>query len=177
MKKLAIVIPHLSRGGAERVTIYLAEYMNRRGISCEIITFSEWEYEYSVPQNIRRIILLNKNESKIKLIPRLRKTIKNNKIDTLLIMDVPTCVFAIPACFGLCLKVIISERNSPDNFSGKWFVTLPFNTVFSFFLLSDLEGTTASGNIFYSTKKNVEVGKSQALKEKKKKEPDRKSVV
>jgi hypothetical protein len=50
-------------------------------------------------------------------------------------------------------------------------VTLPFNTVFSFFLLSDLEGTTASGNIFYSTKKNVEVGKSQALKEKKKKEP------
>lgn len=122
MKKLAIVIPHLSRGGAERVTIYLAEYMNRQGISCEIITFSEWEYEYSVPQNIRRIILLNKNESKIKLIPRLRKTIKNNEIDTLLIMDVPTCVFAIPACFGLCLKVIISERNSPDNFSGKWFV-------------------------------------------------------
>lgn len=122
MKKLAIVIPYLSRGGAERVTIYLAEYINRHGIRCDIITFCEWEYEYSVPENVRRINLLDKNESKIKLIPRLRKIIKSNKIDTLLIMDVPTCIFAIPACFGLNLKVIVSERNSPYNFSGKWFV-------------------------------------------------------
>ena len=55
MKKLAIIIPYLSRGGAERVSIYLAEYMNRNKIKCEIITFKEWEYEYSVPSYVKTI--------------------------------------------------------------------------------------------------------------------------
>lgn len=122
MKKLAIIIPYLSRGGAERVSIYLAEYMNRNKIKCEIITFKEWEYEYSVPSYVKRVTLLNKNESRIKLIPRIRRIIKQEEIDTLLIMDVSTCIFVIPACHNLDLKVIVSERNSPSNFSGKWIV-------------------------------------------------------
>ena len=38
MKKLAIISAYLSRGGAERVVVYLSQYMQEQGVDTTIIT-------------------------------------------------------------------------------------------------------------------------------------------
>lgn len=130
MKKIAILSGSLSRGGAERVTVYLAEYFNRNGVSADIITIDKAEKEYETCVN--RICLTSERlgdnrlfntVSRLKRLPssilKLRKYIKNNNYEALLVMGVTNCIFAIPASIGLSTKIIISERNSPEHFDGK----------------------------------------------------------
>lgn len=129
MKKLAIVCGSLGKGGAERITLYLASYMRYRGVKTIIITGGRHPVEYKCPKYIERYVL---NESKegtkiegkgIALlfyqIMRLRNILLEQCIDTVLIMDVPVCVYAIPGCQKTKVKVIVSERNAPTHFSGK----------------------------------------------------------
>lgn len=114
MKKVAIFIPTLNRGGAERVTVRLSGYIVEKGYRCEIITFSKSsEEEYMVPDGVERFCIGGSN------VLKLRKAIKESHADILLIMDTPICVFAIPACIGLSIKTVVSERSAPGQFEGK----------------------------------------------------------
>lgn len=114
MKKVAIFIPTLNRGGAERVAVRLAGYIVDKGYRCEIITLSKpSEKEYTVPVGVERSYIQSRN------ILKLRNAIKESYADILLIMDTPICVFAIPACIGLSIKTVVSERSAPEQFEGR----------------------------------------------------------
>ena len=122
MKKVIIYVDSLNRGGAEHVSVTLAEYMVKHNVECVLLTERICENEYDVPNGVKRISINagnNKYFNFIKNIFKLRSIIKRINADKLLIMDVPGCLLAIPATRGLSLKVIVSERNDPNHFSGK----------------------------------------------------------
>lgn len=116
MKKLAIVCGSLARGGAERVSIYLAQYMHEKGIKCSLITMKRAKIEYAVPKGVNRI---NAADLSFNIFISLRRAYNMCGCDTILIMSVSNCLYAIPPLIGLGKKVIVSERNSPMNFVGR----------------------------------------------------------
>lgn len=128
MKKLAI-LSSLSRGGAEHVSVYLAEYMVHHGIPCDFITLSKGEREYTLPQGVRRLNVGGRS------IFKLRKTLRESGADLLLVMSVPMCIFAIPAVVGLPMKTVVSERNAPEHSTAK-----PPVKYFSRFLMRFADG-------------------------------------
>ena len=115
----------MSRGGAERVSLALAQYISSKGIEVVLLTSTVASIEYDVPSSLQRIVLDKevKSSNKVMRLPQLinamRRTIKENKIDTVLIMGVPLCLFAIPGCKRTGAKVVVSERNDPTHFEGK----------------------------------------------------------
>ncbi len=120
MKKIIIYCTSLDRGGAERVTVYLTEYLIHNGIECEILTERFGKNEYAVPDGVKRVsISSTKKPFAFKKVSLLRREIKKSGADTVLVMGVPNCIWLIPACLGLGVKVIVSERNDPKNFAGK----------------------------------------------------------
>ena len=112
MQKVAI-ISSLKRGGAERVSVYLSEYMVRHGIACDIISLSECADEYMVPSGVGRYVTGGRNPL------LLRRALRKCGADVVVIMGVPLCLFAVPAVIGLKQRIVVSERNAPECFEGK----------------------------------------------------------
>ena len=139
MKKVLIYNTSLSRGGAERVTVYLAEFLKKSNIECEIITERIEKNEYQVPNGIKRVVLSQKGY--FSRVRELRKIIKESCAQILLVMGVPNSIYTGPASCGLPIKVIVSERNDPRFFSGKLIV----KKVSQFFM------SRADGYIFQTT--------------------------
>ncbi len=122
MDKLGIICGSLVRGGAERVAVYLAEYMKKRKIEVFLITSGKAENEYRAPEGVERINLSQSSNKFLTFavqMKKINKIIKEKKIDTVLIMGVPLCIYSIPGCIFTNAKVIVSERNDPSNFAGK----------------------------------------------------------
>lgn len=123
MKKLAIITGSMSRGGAERVALSLAQYIHGKNIDVVLMTSTRAQQEYEVPAELHRVVLddgisaTNKIFRIRTIIQNLRKAIREHNIDTALIMGVPLCIFAIPGCKGI--RVVVSERNDPTHFEGK----------------------------------------------------------
>ena len=106
MKKLIIYNTSLSRGGAERVTVYLAEYVVKNGILCDIITQRIAPQEYDVPTGVERKCLTAGKNYFAKLC-ELRRLIKQSQADVMLVMGVPNCIYASLASIGLKIKVVV----------------------------------------------------------------------
>lgn len=118
MKKLGIIVGSLGRGGAERVSIYLASYFKSHDWECDIITITKMENEYELPENINRYIAYEKRPDVFSAIKKIRDKIKESSPDAVLIMDTPLCTYAVPALIGLKIPFVVSERNDPAHFSG-----------------------------------------------------------
>ena len=125
MNKTAIVNTSLGRGGSERVTVILSEYLNKIGVDTEVVTIYKEDNEYTLSNSVKRNILLNDKENRknklLKIlisIKKLRDVIKEKNIDTLIVMDLPLFTYSIPSTFFLKTKVIVSERNDPASYSG-----------------------------------------------------------
>ena len=121
MKNLAIFCGSLSHGGAERVSIYLAEHLLIYDVVTTLITRTVSQTEYSVPNGVRR---LNVHDYSNNSIIGLRKAIIISGADIVLVMGASNSIYAVPACLGLNVKLVISERNSPQNFAGRKIVRL-----------------------------------------------------
>lgn len=132
--KLMLYNSSLAFGGAERVTVYLAEYFSSNNIDTTIVTTKVEDKEYEVPKEIKRTVLFYRNEKKsnISIIKRLRKILKKEEPDILIVMGTPLIMYAIPASVGIKTKIIVSERNSPKNFSGRKETKIISNILFSF---------------------------------------------
>lgn len=127
MKKIIIYVNSLNRGGAERVSVILAEYMKRKHVQCILVTECIRENEYNVPEGVKRISIgadKRKYLNFFRNVLKLRKILKKEAADIMLIMDIPGCLLAIPASRGLNIKVIVSERNDPYHFPGKKIVVI-----------------------------------------------------
>lgn len=118
MKKLGIIVGSLGRGGAERVSIYLAAYFRNHGWDCDIITLSKQENEYELSNGIKRYIAYETQTGVLGKIKKLREKIKESSPDIILIMDTPLCTYTVLSMIGLKIPFIVSERNDPTHFSG-----------------------------------------------------------
>lgn len=128
MKKIAILSGTLSRGGAERVSVYLSDKLRDFGISTVLITMKIAPKEYVLPDGVKRAnVETNRN-----FVFGLRKLLKVEKPDALLIMGSSNASYAIPASLGLGIKTIVSERNSPANFAGRKLTKLISNSFIKF---------------------------------------------
>lgn len=132
--KIAVITNSLSLGGAERISITLAEWFTNKGIEVVLITLNKDREEgYKLSPSIERLAINSEsNFSKIKIIKELRKSIQFHKFNKVLVMGVPLAAIAIPASLGLNNNIYISERNDPANFKGK-IITKFISRVFMIF--------------------------------------------
>lgn len=116
--KIIIVISTPELGGAQRVAINIAKWIgsntNHTALLVAIGTTSRNSYDFS---DLDFISLKKKNK-----VLGLRDIINERQPDLLLTMGVPLCLYTIPACIGTGVKHIVSERNDPVHFAGKWIV-------------------------------------------------------
>jgi GalNAc-alpha-(1->4)-GalNAc-alpha-(1->3)-diNAcBac-PP-undecaprenol alpha-1,4-N-acetyl-D-galactosaminyltransferase len=130
-KKIAFIIPHLNSGGAERVVTTLANELSKI-YTVSIITYSKKKPFYALSEKVELLYCLESlNPSKnifsavisnLKLIIRLRKILRQKKIDVALSFLTSANVLSIISCKLLNIKVIISERNNPkeDRIQRMW---------------------------------------------------------
>lgn len=135
MKKIVFYIGSLSRGGAQRVIVTLANSLSKRGFSCVVATSYKGENEYSLDENIKRIVLVEKKQNFIKKnlseILFFRKLVKEEKPDTVLsFMGEPNTRMLL-ATFLLKCRKVVSVRNDPckeyNGFLYSLFVKVLFN--------------------------------------------------
>lgn len=132
--RITIVINSTGRGGAERVALTLASWLGQQANTFVSVVALRESTKKTYPIDGCDYINL-KNEHNIR---GLRQFVKERRADLVLTMDVPLCVYTVPALVGLNVKHIVSERNSPANFAGKWITKV----------LSRLLMKTADGFVF-----------------------------
>ena len=123
--KLVIVIHSLSMGGAERVTVNLANYWAGQGWDIVIVTMANVDEDfYSLHPDIRRIALqlvfdstglFSAIKHNVERIKALRSMLKGEKPDIALgMMTTANCLLSI-ATVGIDVPVVGSERIYPPH--------------------------------------------------------------
>ena len=123
MRRITLFIGSLSGGGAERVTCNLANYLNEKGYSVDVLTMSNRRDTYKLDSGIKRINLLDEKERKGRIknirirMRRLKEYVKNNQDVSCYIVMLPVTIFMLIRLKGLTKsKIIISERNNPSSY-------------------------------------------------------------
>jgi len=121
--KILIFIGSLTSGGAERVTVTLSEYLSKLNkYSVTVVSLNEKDFDfYKLNSSVERIAMnmsgatsgLNKYIVNIKRVFAFRDIIKKRQPDIVLGMITRQAVISILACFGMQVKVVVSERNYP----------------------------------------------------------------
>ena len=125
MKKICFLIGNLNKsGGTERVTSLIVNQLAQEEnyevvilslvdgldpffpLSSNITIFSIFEKKISFKKNFFTVIV------------KIRKFIKENCIDTLIVVDSISCIFTIPALYGLKTKHICWEHFNFNNNNG-----------------------------------------------------------
>lgn len=115
METIALLIAHLGGGGAERVTVSLANYFSNQNYDVHLIIFSDKYDEYIVDEKVKKYYL---DSSKIKLcdvykkVKSLKKLLKNIN---------PAYVYSLGFSYRFLFagnlmakyNFILSERNDP----------------------------------------------------------------
>lgn len=121
-KKILFHIHNLNRGGAERVVVNLSERFAKDGYEVLIAIEEAAEYEYEVPENVKRVdvgIKTDGNENLFSRFYSIRK--RKNRLRELLKKEQPDLVIAfgksanyraVSAAKGIC-PVLVSVRNDP----------------------------------------------------------------
>lgn len=116
MKKICFLIGSLDNsGGTERVTTLIANELSRRLYDISILSivggenpFFTINHDISVRSIYKEKISFKSNY--LDLVFKIRKYLKGNKIETLIVVDSISCVFTIPAVIGLKIKHICWEH-------------------------------------------------------------------
>lgn len=122
--KIAIAIPSLAMGGAERVASELANEFVRNGIDVKFILLDKNEVYYKLDENVK--VYYNdydktknsffRNRERVK---SLKKWLKDNSIDILISFLTSSNFLSILATRNMDIKVYISERSDPNKTSKK----------------------------------------------------------
>ena len=111
MKRIAVFIPSLEYGGAERVTSYIVNYLCNQKYEVELFNVKKSEKEYSVHKDAKRIITDDKKKIKNEL------TIFSP--DLAVVVFAPQIISLYPIFRKLGIVWVTSERNDPKRFAGK----------------------------------------------------------
>lgn len=115
-KKIAIFLPSLSDGGAEKVMVSLANNFASKFYSVDLLLVSQEGVYFNMLSDEVRLINLDKSRA-IYVVPRILKYLKNERPDVLLSALTHTNVIAL-ICKVLCLRkirVVVSERSIISN--------------------------------------------------------------
>ena len=132
--RIGIIISAFTNGGAQRVAVTLSKWLNDQGQNCCIIALDESPKNQYDTHNVNLIRLRDLYKGK-GITKRLKLFDRENPIDVYIVMGVPMCMYVMPALKGSKAKVIISERNDPRNFQGKF-----LTKVLSRWLMSKADG-------------------------------------
>ena len=119
-KKICFYIGSLSRGGAERVVVNLAEYLHREGYVVTIVTKEQENAEYAVPEGVKRIlgdicgdeITRSRIKNFINRVKKLKKIWQQEKPDLLVSFIKKNNLMAILSSRGLKLPVLVAVRSA-----------------------------------------------------------------
>lgn len=125
MKNICFLIGDLNNcGGTERVTsLVVNELSNYSNYNISILSLvNGLEPFFALHDNISLYSMYNKKISFksnfIDVVWKIRKFIKENNIDTLVVVDSISCVFTVPALWGLKTKHICWEHFNFNNNNG-----------------------------------------------------------
>lgn len=116
MKKVCFLIGNLNNsGGTERVTTLIANELSRKKSNVCILSLIEGEKPFfDLDANINFYSLYKQKISfarnYMSVIWKIRNFIQDYKIDTLIVVDSISCIFTVPALFGLNVKHICWEH-------------------------------------------------------------------
>jgi glycosyltransferase involved in cell wall biosynthesis len=120
---VCLFIGTLKAGGAERVTVWLATELYRRGHDVVVLTHASPEADFfTLPEGIQRetvgfdegrSTLSGKLLINIRRCLSVRKVLRKHRVTALLAMMPHESVVAVVASLGLPVRVVVSERNAP----------------------------------------------------------------
>ena len=134
--KVLIVIGNVGIGGAQRVAICLAKYINNmkndnQAVIVSLEDFNGEKYDISAIPNVQ----IQPGNSKINALITI---IRQQKPDVVLSMGTPMTIYTAPACVVCRVPHVVSERNDPAHFAGRTTTRI----------LSRLAMRTANGFVF-----------------------------
>ncbi|WP_458722315.1 glycosyltransferase family 4 protein [Shimia sp. W99] len=122
-KCVCLFIGTLKAGGAERVTVWLASELNKRGHDVVVLTHSEPGTDFfNLPDGVKReTVGLDEGRNSLpgKLIINIRRclqvrrVLRRHRATAVLAMMPHESVMAVVSAFGMPLRVVVSERNAP----------------------------------------------------------------
>lgn len=116
MKKICFLIGNLnSSGGTERVTTLIANALAQKDFQVSILSLADGNQPFfELVPSIKTYSLYTKKISFKKnffgAVWRIRKFVTQHQIDTLVVVDSISCIFTVPALFGLKVKHICWEH-------------------------------------------------------------------
>ena len=112
MKKVCFLIGNLNNsGGTERVATLIANELVKMNYNVSIISLAGGKYPFfELDDSIRTYSLYSDKVSfKTKffgVVSKLRNFVKKNKIDSFVVVDSMSCIFTVPALYGLKINHI-----------------------------------------------------------------------
>ena len=122
--KIIFFIGSLGGGGAERVVCNLANYLKEKEWDISILTMSDKKASYFLNQGIKLYSLIAQSERKnfvynlILRYMRFRKYVKTESMDCFVVMLPVTILMSLILRRRISGKLIISERDDPNSYSG-----------------------------------------------------------
>lgn len=116
MKKICFLIGNLNNsGGTERVTTLIANALAQKNFQVSILSLTNGKQPFfELVPSIKTYSLYTENISFKKnflgAVWLIRRFVTQNQIDTLVVVDSISCVFTVPALFGLKVKHICWEH-------------------------------------------------------------------
>lgn len=116
MKKICFLIGNLNNsGGTERVTTLIANALAQKDFQVSILSLTDGKQPFfELVPSIKTYSLYPKKISFKKnffgAVWRIRKFVTQHQIDTLVVVDSISCIFTVPALFGLKVKHICWEH-------------------------------------------------------------------
>ena len=121
--KICFIIPSMTGGGAERVTANLANRLDEMGHEVRIMMTASDDVAYKLNDAIAVEQIGERTHGsvmgRVQRILKLRKYFKSNKDTVYVSLPTDTNMFAVLASLFLPVKLIISERNDPNQYGHK----------------------------------------------------------
>lgn len=116
MKKICFLIGNLNNsGGTERVTTLIANALAQKNFQVSILSLADGKQSFfELKPDIKTYSLypekISFKKNFLGTVWRIRRFVTQNQIDTLVVVDSISCVFTVPALFGLKVKHICWEH-------------------------------------------------------------------
>ena len=159
MKKILFVNSSLSGGGSERVMTLLANQMAEDGYDVVMVLCVHNEETYKLNEKVKHYYLNENNRSGLKMrltrLKELRSAIRKEKPDVVISFMSQINMYSLIASMGLNTRVIVSERNDPQQRSKVH--RIAENILYTFFAEKVVFQTESVKNYFNASIKKKSV--------------------
>lgn len=138
MKKILFIISSMSNGGAEKVISRISACLAEKGYDVNLLTFYKTKGEYNIDERVKRVFLINGNESLFKSLNHLRrvrllrKKIKSINPDIIFPFLNFVCIYTFfSSFFSKYLKrIVFTDRSNRNILSKKRIIVNDFCLLF-----------------------------------------------